>query len=78
MKLSKYRFTIKPQHELILPPYKGSTLRGGFGIALKKTVCIEKRNECVQCLHRYRCIYSYVFETPVPQEVKEEKRSKDV
>ena len=78
MKLSKYRFTIKPQHELILPPYKGSTLRGGFGIALKKTVCIEKRNECVQCLHRYRCIYSYVFETPVPQEAKEETRSKDV
>ena len=78
MKLSKYRFTIIPQNELILPPYKGSTLRGGFGTALRQTVCIEKRTECVICLHRYRCIYSYVFETPVPEEAKEGTRSKDV
>jgi hypothetical protein len=78
MKLSKYRFTITPQHELILPPYKGSTLRGGFGTALRQTVCVEKRKECVQCPYRYRCIYSYVFETPVPGEAKEGERSKDL
>ena len=77
MKLSKYRFTIKPEHELILPPFKGSTLRGGFGIALKQSVCIEKRKECVQCVHRYKCIYSYVFESPIPREEKEGKLSKD-
>jgi len=77
MKLSKYRFTIKPEHELLLPPFKGSTLRGGFGIALKQSVCVEKRKECVQCVHRYKCIYSYVFETPVPMEEKEVKRLKD-
>ena len=73
MKLSKYRFTIKPENELILPPFKGSTLRGGFGIALKRSVCVEKGGECVQCVHRYKCIYSYVFETPVPREEKEGK-----
>ena len=77
MRLSKYRFTIKPEHEFILPPFKGSTLRGGFGIALRQSVCVEKRKECVQCVHRYKCIYSYVFETPVPREEKEGKRSKD-
>jgi CRISPR-associated endoribonuclease Cas6 len=77
MKLSKYRFTIKPENELILPPYKGSTLRGGFGRALKYSVCIEGGRECIQCVHRYKCIYSYVFETPVPREEKESKRSKD-
>jgi len=77
MKLSKYRFTIKPEHELILPPFKGSTLRGGFGSVLKHSVCVEKRMECAQCQHRYKCIYSYVFETPVPKEEKEVKRSKD-
>ena len=77
MRLSKYRFTIKPEHELILPPFNGSTLRGGFGIALKQSVCVEKRKECVQCVHRYKCIYSYIFETPVPREEKEGKRSKD-
>ena len=77
MKLSKYRFTIKPENELILPPYKGSTLRGGFGRALKYSVCVEGGRECIQCVHRYKCIYSYVFETPIPQEKKEQKRSKD-
>ncbi|MBC2698454.1 MAG: CRISPR system precrRNA processing endoribonuclease RAMP protein Cas6 [ANME-2 cluster archaeon] len=40
-------------------------------------MCIEKRKECVQCVHRYKCIYSYVFETPIPREAKEGKRSKD-
>jgi len=77
MKFSKYRFTIKPENQLILPHYKGSTLRGGFGTALKYSVCVEKRKGCVQCVYRYKCIYSYVFETPVPQEEKEGKRSKD-
>jgi len=77
MKLSKYRFTIRPEKELILPPFKGSTLRGGFGIALKQSVCFEKGRECIQCVHRYKCIYSYVFESPIPREEKEGKQSKD-
>jgi hypothetical protein len=77
MKLAKYRFTIKPEYELILPPYKGSTLRDGFGSALKYSVCVERGRECIQCSHRYKCIYSYVFETPVPNEAIEGTRSKD-
>lgn len=77
MKLSKYRFTIKPENELILPPYKGSTLSGGFGSVLKHSVCVERERECVQCVHRYKCIYSYVFKTLIPKEAKEGKRSKD-
>jgi hypothetical protein len=76
MKLSKYRFTIKPKNQLLLPPYKGSTFRGGFGHALKRAVCIERENECAQCIHRHTCMYSYVFETSIPKE-EEGRPSKD-
>jgi hypothetical protein len=77
MQLSKYRFIIKTKDELILPPYKGSTLRGGFGSILKHSVCVVNSKDCTQCEHRYRCIYSYMFETPVPKEDDEVKRSRD-
>lgn len=77
MKLSKYRFIIKPEQEIILPPYKGSTFRGGFGHAFRRAVCIEKGNECGECNLRYKCIYSYVFETPITQEGNGGHGSKD-
>jgi len=76
MKFSKYRFTIKPQNQLILPPYKGSTFRGGFGHALKRAVCIDRGQECAQCVHRQKCMYSYVFETSIPQK-RESGQSKN-
>ncbi len=76
MKLSKYRFIIKPRRELILPPYKGSTFRGGFGNAFKRAVCADREGECTKCVLRRKCVYSYVFETSNPQEAEEEMRSK--
>jgi len=52
---------------LYLPEYKGSTLRGGFGKALKGAVCITKDKECRNCLFEEKCAYSYIFETPPPE-----------
>ncbi len=77
MKLSKYRFIIKPQRELILPPYKGSTFRGSFGHAFRRAVCIEREEECVKCELRHKCIYSYVFETPIVQKLPAGEPSRD-
>ncbi|TRZ89595.1 MAG: CRISPR system precrRNA processing endoribonuclease RAMP protein Cas6 [Methanosarcinales archaeon] len=77
MKLSKYRFIIKPKRELILPPYKGSTFRGGFGHAFRHAVCIEQEKECPECSLRNKCVYSYVFETSVPQK-QGNQQDKDV
>ena len=71
MKLSKCKFVIRPQGELILPPYKGSTFRGGFGHALKRAVCADKEGECAKCVLRRECIYSYIFETSMSHEAKE-------
>jgi len=63
VKLAKYRFVIKPRSELILPAYKGSTFRGGFGHAFKRAVCADREGECAKCMLQSKCVYSYVFET---------------
>ena len=63
MKLAKYRFIIKPRSELILPAYKGSTFRGGFGHAFKRAVCTVREGDCAKCMLQSKCVYSYVFET---------------
>ncbi|MBW2135830.1 MAG: CRISPR system precrRNA processing endoribonuclease RAMP protein Cas6 [Deltaproteobacteria bacterium] len=60
----KYRFHSILESDAILPPYKGSTFRGVFGLALKKVVCVLKTQECKDCLLRDRCVYFQVFETP--------------
>lgn len=49
-----------------MPPYFGSTLRGGFGHAFRRIVCAIKGKECTNCLLKDQCIYAYVFETPIP------------
>ncbi|MBI5194798.1 MAG: CRISPR system precrRNA processing endoribonuclease RAMP protein Cas6 [Nitrospirae bacterium] len=65
-----FTFHAVPAEPLILPAYKGSTLRGGFGNAFKKVVCAIKSKECKNCLLSQKCIYSYVFETPLPSDTK--------
>ncbi len=61
-----FEFTLKARDPLVLPAYKGSTLRGGFGYAFKRVVCALKNQDCPDCLLKEKCIYSYVFETPPP------------
>jgi CRISPR-associated endoribonuclease Cas6 len=43
-----------------------STLRGGFGISLRKLVCPTIEISCNSCILRHNCVYAYLFET-VPQ-----------
>lgn len=62
------RVTLQARDPLVLPPYKGSTLRGGFGSAFKETVCVVDHRACARCLLRSRCAFPYVFDTPVPED----------
>lgn len=64
MLYGKYKFQLLLESEALLPPFKGSTFRGVFGVALKKVVCALKRQECESCLLRERCIYTTVFDIP--------------
>lgn len=66
--LSKYTFRLRPAKRLTLPKFRGALFRGGFGKALLNAVCPENacnQNDCPQRLH---CAYSYIFETPVPDD----------
>jgi hypothetical protein len=63
MLYGKYQFLCRFENEARLPFFKGSTFRGLFGHALKKVVCVLKRQECDQCLLKQRCVYALVFET---------------
>ena len=65
-----FHFEIIAQEPLILPSYKGSTLRGGFGNAFRRVVCALKKNDCSECILKEKCVYSYVFETPPPSDTK--------
>jgi CRISPR-associated endoribonuclease Cas6 len=64
-----YRFDIQAVDELRLPVYKGSTLRGGFGYAFKKMVCVNDNwRACTPCQLGNACPYGYIFETSPPED----------
>lgn len=46
------------------PGFLGTTLRGGFGTAFRRSVCVTKYKTCKECILRESCVYSYIFETP--------------
>ncbi|NCO52175.1 MAG: CRISPR-associated protein Cas6, partial [Deltaproteobacteria bacterium] len=66
MKIGDYQFHCTLQQDATLPPYKGSTFRGGFGSALKQTLCALRRQDCPVCLLRETCLYARVFEAQSP------------
>jgi CRISPR-associated endoribonuclease Cas6 len=77
--LARYTFTIIPLEELILPPYKGSTLRGGFGSVFRRISCVDKNNSsCKDCLLKEKCAYSYIFETSPPPDSSVLKNLDDI
>ena len=70
IRTASFSFNLMALEPIILPPYKGSTLRGGFGYAFKRVVCAIRDRECPDCLLKEKCVYSYVFETPPPSDTK--------
>jgi len=62
--LARYRFIIKPLQAMLLPEFKGATFRGGLGSVFRRLVCLREGENCVGCILRTRCAYSYCFETP--------------
>jgi CRISPR-associated endoribonuclease Cas6 len=69
-----FQFLLKTLDTINLPAYKGSTLRGAFGHAFKKVVCVNKEKICGSCLLRGKCVYSYVFETPSPSDTSKMRK----
>ena len=64
----RLRFQTVAGQRCHLPAQKGSLLRGAFGHALRRTVCVMgPKQECQPCLLRTQCIYSRLFETFVEE-----------
>jgi hypothetical protein len=61
-----YEFRLCAETEAWLPRFKGSTLRGALGAALKRAVCIRDDFNCGVCLVRPSCVYTRLFETLPP------------
>jgi CRISPR-associated endoribonuclease Cas6 len=67
-KFAQFQFVLRAEDCINLPAYKGSTLRGAFGHAFKKILCVNRERACESCLLKGKCVYSYVFETPPPSD----------
>lgn len=69
--IARFDLTLRALERTILPPYLGSTLRGALGHALKDAACVVEHRDCRRCPLLDICAYPYLFETPVPTEIKE-------
>ncbi len=69
-RLAKFRFTVRAREHIRFPSYKGAAFRGGFGYAFKRVVCVIRGKACDECLLKQKCIYSYIFETPPPEDAE--------
>lgn len=69
IRLAKYQIDIiAGERGLILPPYKGATLRGSFGQVFRRMTCSVIKGICKDCILKNHCVYSYIFETAPPPE----------
>lgn len=62
MQVGMYRFRVVWKRDALLPEYKGSTLRGAFGHALRGIVCAFRHRGCRECPLNTRCLYAQAFE----------------
>ena len=68
--LSCYRFSYIADEEVHFSSYKGIVFRGGLGHNLKEKACLMPEVQCENCNLNSKCVYSRLFESPVPKESK--------
>ena len=65
----RLRMTLEAEEPATLPPFQGSMLRGAFGHALRRTVCVMGPEQpCASCRLRHACVYTRIFEPYVEGE----------
>jgi len=69
--IARFDITLRALERTVLPPYLGSTLRGALGHALKDAACVVEHRDCRRCPLQDTCAYPYLFETPVPLDIRE-------
>ncbi len=68
--LGQYKIGLQAIDEIRFGDYSGSAWRGLFGHALKRTVCVTREPHCSGCMLYHSCVYSWIFETPPPEDSK--------
>src|SRR5690554_1231650 len=77
--LTAYRFTFTAgEMGLELPPFKGGTLRGGFGFIFKSICCTRLHKPCKGCEQEQDCPYAYIFETSPPPDARRLRNYEDI
>jgi hypothetical protein len=77
--LTHLRLRLIPERGLQLPAYnKGNSLRGGFGAAFRKLVCVDMHWECADCSLRYTCPYTKVFNPFIPPDAPQFSGNQDI
>lgn len=66
----RYRAHALVAQPIRLPDFSGSILRGIFGHALRKTLCITGKEQCSDCPLYRSCDYPFIFETPPPTDAE--------
>lgn len=66
LSIARYRLDFTVETPLTLPAFAGSTLRGGFGGALRASACMIKAKTCDGCQLLTSCPYALVFEPRPP------------
>lgn len=62
LSIAEFRYTLLPRDEIHIPAAKTSNiLRGAFGYALRRLVCVNERCECPACSARKDCAYFLIF-----------------
>lgn len=62
--LARYRFHFTATTPVQFPEWAGSTLRGGFGHALRHTACMTRQKDCNGCPLQATCPYPALFAPP--------------
>lgn len=65
--VARYRFDCVAETPIHLPEYAGSTLRGAFGNALRRSACITRQKDCKPCPLYRTCPYPAIFQPPPPE-----------
>jgi hypothetical protein len=63
IKIYRFRLTLRPRSEVVVPRQKGSMLRGALGWSLKRVACVNSDANCGACPVTKRCPYFVCFET---------------
>ncbi|MCL2485336.1 MAG: CRISPR system precrRNA processing endoribonuclease RAMP protein Cas6 [Endomicrobia bacterium] len=79
--LNKYAFHLTASEDMLLPSYKSSMFRGGFGRVFKSLNCVNRiSKDCQTCPIKNSCSYFYIFEEktyiPMPYIISSEFNDK--